>query len=209
LTFNFEWSTLAQLIAPHGRLNMKILRFLCLSMLVVGFAVAASAQTPVDPTIITQKLDPSCSDPGVICYTGAAPLSITFSPTLAVVFVYQPPNPASLLTDFKLDLTSVPPFTSFGCQTDIWVNCSITDEGSGTFQFDMSGGYNPGHPPTNCNYNDGVGGVCPGFLASGDGASITAVPLVSETPEPVSVILFGTGLLSIFGASKRRLYGRS
>ena len=192
---------------------MNLARILCLFLFAACSAIAAFAQTPTDPTIITQKIDPACGFPTtIICYDGSAPLSIVFSPTLSVQFEYTPVNPASLLTDFKLNLTSVPALTSFGCQTDIWVNCAITDLGGGVTQFEMSGGYTGVIDPIGtikCNYNDGAGGFCPGYLANGDGASINAVPLVSETPEPASVILFGTGLLSIFRASKRRIRSRT
>jgi hypothetical protein len=192
---------------------MKLTRIFLFALLVAASGIAAFAQTPVDPTIQTQKIDPACGFPTtIICYDGSAPLSIVFTPTLSVQFEYTPVIPSSLLTDFKLDLTSVPTLTSFGCQTDIWVNCSITDLGSGTWQFEMSGGYTGVIDPIGtikCNYNDGAGGFCPGYLANGDGASINAIPLVSETPEPASVILFGTGLLSIFKASKRRIRRRA
>jgi hypothetical protein len=126
--------------------------------------------------------------------------------------VYQPADSTALLTDFFLDFTGVPVGTAFQCETNIWVNCTIANIGGDVTQFEMFGGYTGTLDPIgtiNCNSNDGHGGTCPGYLASGDGFSITGVPLISETPEPASFLLFGTGLVSILATVKRRFHTRT
>lgn len=199
----------------------------CVVILLVGSTIAAHAQTAEDPkTIINTPTmpggDPPCGGPGEpICITvnnSSHPLVEPYSPTYAADFEYCPPASSNctvsgvtspLLTKFYLEFTEVPLGTEFGCQTNIWVDCgvgvvAVDPDGKLTFEFTLSGGYGA-VPPMNCNFNDGVGGTCPGFLAPGAAVDITNMPLISEIPEPGSIILFGTGLLSFFMTAKRRL----
>jgi hypothetical protein len=182
---------------------MKFTRiFSCLIILGCA-AIGASAQ--VDPKVIINLTDPVCT-PDLICYDGstfANPLVESF--TNPMPFVYTGTNP---LTQLFIDLIDVPPLTSFQCQTNIWTDCSITPVayGSGTVGFNLFG--------NGTGTFDGGGGLCgasffsvnpcPDQLTNGQGGTFDLQPLISETPEPTSVVLFGTGILAIFATRKRR-----
>jgi hypothetical protein len=175
---------------------MKFTRALGFLMILGSSAVAAYSQTPIDPKVIIQGSDPACGGAGQpICYNGTpSPLVESFSSPMGFVYTGTPN-----LTSFFLEFTGVPLGTAFSCQTDIWVECAISFPSLSEVEFALTGGPGP------CNFNDGIGGTCPGFLSTDQGASITFEPLISETPEPGSILLFGTGLISIFMAAKRRL----
>lgn len=214
---------------------MKLARLFCCLIIFGSSAIAANAQTPVDPkTIISEPMksggDPPCGGVGQpICITvnnSSHPLVEPYSPTFAADFEYCPPDSSNctvsptpktpLLTQFFLEFTNVPAGTQFGCQTNVWVDCGISTvpgtlnpvTNTETWEFDLAGGY-MASPPTNCNFNDGIGGKCPGFLAPGAALIITNIPLISETPEPDSIILFGTGLIAFFVAAKRRFHAQT
>jgi hypothetical protein len=185
---------------------MKLGRAVCFLLLFGISAAAAYAQTPVDPIILVQKMDPaSCGGAGQpMCYPGSpVPLVETYSSTLSLAFLYDPSNPMSKLTTLELELIDVPDSVLFTCETNIYTTCA-QGAGSGT---PPAGDYNvlfiltgAGH----CLQDGGAGGTCPGFLASGDGFSITEEPLILATPEPASIILFGSGLLLFAGVLRRR-----
>lgn len=170
---------------------MKFLARLFCALVIVGTcAFMAHAQTSTDPTVGVHY------DPPTPCTTFSGDsLSEPFGFTGCIEYTGASPNP---LTTFFFDLTSVPADTSFGCQTNIWSNCNITDEGSGVWQFEFSG-------TGTCNYNDGTGGNgCLG-LATDQAANVTETPDINETPEPASLLLFGTGFFAIAIVAKRRL----
>jgi hypothetical protein len=105
------------------------------------------------------------------------------------------------LTTLDLEFTGVPTGTGFSCQSDIYANCATTPILTGslttyTILFVLTGG----GPPCTA----GGGSTCPGFLAPGDGFSVTELPLVSATPEPASIGLFGSGLVLFGGVLRRR-----
>jgi hypothetical protein len=182
---------------------MKLARLFCFLIILASSAVAAYAQTPVDPKVIVNFAnDPGTCTPGptLICYDGVGPLVETFgSPE---TFQYTGASPLTILF---LEFTFVPPLTAFQCSTNIWTDCET-----------LAGPYPP-NVGIELEYlgagaNDGGGGTCGpcvGQLVSGDQASVTLTPTVSETPEPGSIILFATGLFSFFLASKRRAQART
>ena len=194
---------------------MKIARLFCFLIILGSSAVAAYAQTPVDPTVIVNKIDPGgCGGSGEpICYPGTpVPLVLVYNPSVTLDFQYDPTPSSSKLETFELEFTGVPNLTTLYCQTDIWQICSFTTSSD------------PGHPgdfdvtfnffdvipstPGPCA-NDGVHAIaptCPGFLSSGDGFSVGFSPIVGATPEPGTMLLFGTGLI-IFGGVLRRRAG--
>jgi hypothetical protein len=184
---------------------MRFARVFCFFVILGSSAAAAFAQTPVDPIArINLAVDPACggvSEPE--CYNGVGPLQFTYSPTLDAEFVYDPANPSSLLTTLVLQYLGVPTGTNFVCQSDIWETCSQSDLGGGITQFTLTGGPGP------CQQNGGVSATCPGDVASMDGVTVTNTPVISETPEPAPIFLFGTGLLLIFVGTRRRTPARA
>jgi PEP-CTERM motif len=190
---------------------MKLGRVFCFLILFGISAIAAEAQTPVDPTVLVIKKDPAgCNGLGQpLCYSGTpSPLVEAFS-SLPLSFEY---DGSGNLNSLLLELTGVPNGTPLYCQTDIWQFCSFTvssDPGHpGDFDvtfdlFDVTPGV-----PGPCA-NDGVHAIaptCPGFLAPGDGFGVSLLPYIGVTPEPGSMLLFGTGLL-MFGIVLRRRVG--
>ena len=119
------------------------------------------------------------------CYTGTGPLN-----------------------SLVVDLNETPALTPLQCFSDIWVECTLTPvsaNGDGTFNiaasyFDPTAGVGGA-----CQNNTPAGGTCPGFLASGAGFSAALVP--DPTPEPSTILLFGTGLLALFGLGRKRFTG--
>ena len=197
---------------------MKLARVFCFLIILGSSAIAAYAQTPVDPkAIISIPMaggDPPCGGSGPICVTANSasdPLMIPYSATFSGDFEYCPPASDSCtvpvtgysLSEFFLEFTGVPGTVSFGCQTNIFVDCGISNPSTGVRLFTLDGGPGP------CNYNDGIGGTCPGILYPAVVVDVTNVPLISETPETDSIILFGTGLISFFMAAKRRFHART
>lgn len=171
---------------------MKLARLFCFLIILGSSAITAYAQTPLDPRVIVN--DPAgCTIPPGISYNGPGPLVESYSSPECFTYTGAPN-----LTTLILQFTGVPVATPFACQTDIWVDCTISDLGGGITQFDLSGG------PGACNFNDGIGGNCPGFLTTGQSATVTFEPVINETPELGSIVLFGTGLIAIFMGAKRR-----
>jgi hypothetical protein len=182
---------------------MRLARF---SLVLIFLGVVSSlsySQTLNDPKAIVNALgDPTCATPGFLCYTGdgtfGAPLVENF--TSPIQFVYE--GTATQIFSLWIDLTNVPALTEFQCQTNIWTNCSIVSDAYGptTVGFHLSGGgpLMPGDVGGTCN-------PCDGFLTKDEGVGFTLQPLISETPEPGAMLLFGTGLLAILSVAKRRL----
>lgn len=185
---------------------MKLARIVCFLFIVGSLAVATYGQTSVDPKVLVNLTDPAaCGGSGQpLCYPGSpVPLVEPYGPSISLSFLYDPSNPLAKLTTLMLEFTNVPVAVLFNCQTDIWEMCStgvasINSNGTYNVIFDLMGGPGP------CEQNGGVPATCPGFLTSGQGFSITELPLISKTPEPASIILYGTGLLLIGAVLRRR-----
>jgi hypothetical protein len=186
---------------------MKLARVFCFLIILGSSAVAAFAQTSVDPIVFTKDgPDIPCGAGGEpTCFAGGT-LSVDYLTTaFPLEFVY---DGMENLYGMTLEFTDVPSGTMFECETNIWTDCSLSSTGT-TWDFSMFDDVPPAGLPASCNVNDGVGGQCPGFLAPNTEATSTVTPLTSETPEPGSIILFGTGLITLFGAAKRRFHART
>jgi PEP-CTERM motif len=191
---------------------MKLTRMFCLLILVGSVAIAAHAQTPVDPVIRTNSSaaigppggDPPCGGAGEPFCLDSDSLSVNYATaTFPLDFVN---NTGSNLYELILTFTNVPANTMFQCFTDIWTDCSQSSDGT-TTTFTMSD--DPADSSGPCVNNGSAGGTCPGYLPPGYEAMTTKTPLTSETPEPESVILFGTGLIALFLGMKRRVRVRA
>ena len=164
-------------------------------------AVTTHAQTGTDPeTIVDKQTDPSgCTpSPTLMCYNGVGPLTESYSDPIP--FEY---TGTGNLYSMDLILTGAPS-GPWECVTDIWTDCGVTFLGGGEVEFELGNDVPAAKLPATCNSNDGIGGTCPGFLSTDESATVTVMPTVAFTPEPGSMILFGTGLISILGATKRR-----
>lgn len=189
---------------------MKFARILFSLVILGSLAVAAHAQTSVDPIIYT-KLgpDPACGGAGEPICLASNTLTVDYSTaTFPISFVN---NSGSSFDSFTLVFDDVPDGTSLECLTNIWGNCTFSATASTTgfetwtFTMDDFFGETPITAP-NCDANDGGGNVCPGFLGAGDEATTYSMPSVNDTPEPESIYLFGTGLiLLVIGLKKAAL----
>jgi hypothetical protein len=198
---------------------MRLTRVLCCLMILGISAVAAYAQTPVDPTArINSGFDPACGSGGVLCLIdylpnafgtlkGSAELSVPFSSSLHVLFSFDDAahnvNHGAILKELFLQYTGVPDGTSVSCESDIWKDCGqVTGQPSGIVLFFFK---NPGF----CLDGGSVLLSCPGFMTYQEGANVTNLPDVSAVPEPSSIVLFGTGVILLFVGTKRRIHVRT
>ena len=179
---------------------MRLAHFFFVLIIVGALAAGTYAQTPLDPTVVVADPPgppPPCGGSGEpVCYNGVGPLVENFNTPMGFEYTGTPN-----LTSFTLEFMFVPTGTPFGCQTDIWALCTISFPDLNTADFKFK---NPvAGVPFPCSFNDGTGGTCPGFLATGGVASVTLQADVSDTPEPPSIILFGMGLALIAFVVKR------
>jgi len=187
---------------------MKLARAFAFLIILGSTAVAAHAQTGTDPVIYT-KDPPICSSPTLL---STNTLSVDYSTNpFPLCFENNTANP---FDSFDLVFTDVPTGTNFECFTNIWTDCTQSSVSSGlnllTVTFDMFD--QPISMPTSpqpCFANDGTGGDCPGFLGADGVAQTTQTPTINETPEPNSIILFGSGLVLFFAGAKLRLRART
>jgi hypothetical protein len=176
-------------------------------VVLIGITAGAAKATATDPLLkIAGRGDPTCSEvPTDLCLS-----TTTMTGTLTEVFgvpqnfIWQPPNGTDPLNQFTLDITGAPAGVTWQCQTDIWIFCSVgfdSTDNIWSFNF-FDSSFGVGGP---CASNGAAGGTCPGFLPADEEAAVTETPLVSETPEPGTIILFATGLILFFVGSKRRV----
>ena len=166
---------------------MQLYRFFICAVFFGLLAGATYSQT--DPTVQINKDPPaiSCSSSGpVLCYDGTetalTPLVESFNNPQD--FQFDPSDPNALLTNFYFAFKDVPPLTELTCASNIWAACpNIIPANGGQVEWHFSGG-------------------SPGYLVSGEGGIVTL------SPEPTSIVLFGTGLMLVLIAIKRRPYAR-
>jgi len=186
---------------------MNLARVFCFLIILGSSAVATFGQT--DPVIYTK--DPDCT--GTPLALTSNTLSVDYA-TQAFPFCFQNDTGSNV---YQLDLvfSEVPAATNFECFTDIWTDCSqssVTNivDGTLTVTFDMfDQPIAMPSAPQPCFSNDGTGGDCPGFLGISAEAQTTQTPIINETPEPNSIILFGSGLVLFFAGAKLRLRART
>ena len=209
---------------------MRLTRVLCFLIILGSSAVAAYAQTPVDPIarinfgpdppcdfgvtvfcIVPTLLDSGSPGPPAVPPTYSGFLSVPYSPTLDIVFSFDdgalPRDILSgaQLTFFSLQYTGVPVGTTLSCESDIWNTCgSVTGQPAGVALITYTGG-GP------CLDGGSVLLACPGYLTYQEGATVANLPLpgISAVPEPSSMVLFGTGVILLFVGTKRRIRVRT
>jgi len=198
-------------------MKMKLTRMFCFLIILGASAVAAYAQTPVDPIARINGIgDPECDGITILCITdympnaiatndGTAVLSVVYSPDLDIEFSFDDPahdiHSPAILGELFLQYTDVPALTSFECESNIWAHCAQTDLGGGVTQFALTG--------SGLCVDDATLYTCPGFMSAQEGATATNTPIVSPVPEPGSMALFGTGLILLFVGTRRRIQARA
>jgi len=193
---------------------MKIAKALCFLMFFGSSAIAAYAQTPVDPLVVFEK-DPLVPLP-IVIGTFVISSKTGDSPGTSPCVLTQgglPPNSSSACAftdDINIDGTG---FGITQLEFDIGVNpstvncmsifiadfasCSVTSNGSGGTDVTFFGG-------TGITYGTSFGLAFNGFPANTDFNASTE--LVS--PEPSSLILMLTGAVLLFVGQIRRRTGK-
>jgi len=183
---------------------MKLTRVFWFLIILGSSSVAAYGQTPVDPRLIVS--DPPGCGSGVTYAGGTASTPLVESYSNPQCFTY---TGTSHLNELFFEFTGVPALTEFICQTNIWITCGeVSGSPSGTVEFHFFDSPTAGQGGP-CQANDGLFGTCPGFLLPGGFANVTVQPIISQTPEPGSIILFGTGLIGMIVAVKRRFHAQT
>jgi len=180
---------------------MRLTRVLCFLIIFGSSAIAAYGQTPVDPLVKLEGVgEPTCADdPTYICYTDTTnPLMETYGEPNNFIWAG-----AGDLNSLTLEIIDAPAGVIWECQTNIWTDCA-DQEVSGNWFFYFTDDTDTFPAPCNAG-----AGSCSGFLTPDELVDYTQTPLLVDTPEPGTIILFGTGLILFFVGSKRRVYART
>ncbi|MHB8755135.1 MAG: PEP-CTERM sorting domain-containing protein [Candidatus Acidiferrales bacterium] len=165
---------------------MKTLYALMLGLGLIFSASGARADAaPVDPTVIINGLDPSCTTSGVTCFSSNSvsnPVAMALDPNgllSPTIFVY---NGTSNLDELFVIFSNPMPFEDFTCQSDIFSSCGFVSTVGTSLSDDVELFFK--------------GGV----LTPGEGFTVQVTP----TPEPSALILLLTGMLPImiFGGKR-------
>jgi len=193
--YSVEYTTWS---APGGALMKFLVRFSCILILVGTCAFTARASA-TDPTVNINYGHTPCVDLTPDS-TGTASLSEVFPFTGCI----DNTSSTTAITTFDLTLTDIPNGTSLSGQSNVFANIIFTFEGSNGTTFNELIAFTGTGP---CNFNDSIGGTCLGLTPTTDpahdSADVFETPTVEETPEPASLLLFGTGFIAIFLVAKR------
>jgi hypothetical protein len=133
--------------------------------------------------------------------TGSFTINDAFTVIESASFDVTGTDSNSTFTVTSLDLADLPGAIGFGLfpqYVNLVAAADLTSAG-GTISLIPSMGASvncPGLPTEGC-----------GLLLSGDGFTPEIIGFV--TPEPLSLLLFGTGLVAIMGIARRKLFGRT
>lgn len=164
----------------------------------VGFAKADS--TPIDPTVVINSTDPTCTTSGVTCFfsmNGVAAIELDLVNGLLppTEFEYGGDliDPVNTLSKLFVVLDGIAPGLSYTCSSNIFSNCSQVTL-SLVPSWDCGSDW--GSELNNFLVFEFTGGS----LSSGGGieASVT-------TPEPGTMLLLLTGVVPLFLFGRRRL----
>lgn len=165
---------------------MKTLYALIIGLgLIFSANVARADASPVDPTVIINGVDPSCSTSGVTCFatnsiSNPIVMGLDSNGLLApITFVY---NGNSTLTELFVAFSDSLPFESFTCASNIFTSCGFVSTVGTPLSNDVELFFKGGE------------------LTSGEGFSVQ----VSPTPEPSAALLLLTGMLPIMIFGRNR-----
>jgi len=179
---------------------MRLGRLFCSLILFVISAIAAHAQTPInpsslagaDPTISVRSPDPACGGCVDLTYTGSA--------ATEMVFFFAAPSPIVIPPDYScvvdpsstnpINCAAVDELNSMGQPVFTGVDLTVFGLFSGeTFSFSATGGT--------------VELIVPGGEGFGQGGTM----ILGPTPEPGTALLFVTGLVFLVGFTRKRFGG--
>jgi hypothetical protein len=183
---------------------MKLARVFCLLVIVGASAIAAFAQTPVDPT------DPHVvfNSPDQVCPVGSFCVDLTYNGPQENALIFGVPGPAG-------SFDPIPP--AYTCESNVFADCvADTNQGDNQpatefFAFSLfDGSVSSGETFSLTSTGGPIQLTLPSGFTCNPGSTcstINGVLVADLTPEPATAILFVSGLILVLGIASRRFRG--